>query len=395
MPSSGQSGSYSGGDVFRWKPGDDTFNVKAYGATGNGTTDDTAAIQATIDAAAVNGGVVFYPPGIYTTDASLSLPNGVYHQGSGRGVSIIKAAAGMTTPVFSETVAAGGTTEHWGLSDLTIDGTAGPTGTVDGISLNTAADINIVYRDILVERVSFRNCRAGWLHAANNFNGGAMQNETYVVHSTFYDCYMGAVVGGSYCSTFADCFSYGCTEAGLATQDFANFTVGGSGPTTFMRVAGFHVEGLGNLTGSGTATDNGIECVCSESGFTDLALVNISRRPLAVHTSEAEDNDISNVRIWGSGWPGIVVTTLSAIGADYGGRISNVVMVDVAQSYVATLRSALENEERASAAQDPVTPQKPKKSKNSHKVEAGDSGSKKGSAGPKRRSTRKINLNRK
>jgi hypothetical protein len=45
------------------------FNVRntsfAGGATGNGTTNDTAAIQAAIDAAAVNGGTVYLPAGTY------------------------------------------------------------------------------------------------------------------------------------------------------------------------------------------------------------------------------------------------------------------------------------------------------------------------------------------
>jgi hypothetical protein len=42
------------------------FNVKEFGATGDGTTDDTDAIQAAIGAAhTANGGVVFFPPGRY------------------------------------------------------------------------------------------------------------------------------------------------------------------------------------------------------------------------------------------------------------------------------------------------------------------------------------------
>ncbi len=50
------------------------FNVMAYGAKGDGVTDDTAAIQAAINAAAASTGpraVVYFPPGHYMLSASL------------------------------------------------------------------------------------------------------------------------------------------------------------------------------------------------------------------------------------------------------------------------------------------------------------------------------------
>ena len=49
------------------------YNVKGFGARGDGVTDDTAAIQAAIDAAEVAGGMVFVPPGIYITTATLTI----------------------------------------------------------------------------------------------------------------------------------------------------------------------------------------------------------------------------------------------------------------------------------------------------------------------------------
>ncbi len=55
--------------------GGQVFNVKAYGANGNGTTDDTAAIQAAITAAVVTGGTVFFPPGTYDITSTLGVPS--------------------------------------------------------------------------------------------------------------------------------------------------------------------------------------------------------------------------------------------------------------------------------------------------------------------------------
>jgi len=51
-----------------------TFNVKNYGATGDGTTDDAAAIQAAINAASsAGGGIVFFPQGVYKCNSLLDL----------------------------------------------------------------------------------------------------------------------------------------------------------------------------------------------------------------------------------------------------------------------------------------------------------------------------------
>jgi hypothetical protein len=75
-------------------------SVKDFGAVGDGSTDDTAAIQAGIDflaASEFNGAAVLHvPSGIYRTSATLNLKVGVILQGIGTPWSSIKVLDGVT-----------------------------------------------------------------------------------------------------------------------------------------------------------------------------------------------------------------------------------------------------------------------------------------------------------
>lgn len=67
-----------------------SINVLDYGATGDGVTDDTAAIQAALDAASP-GGEVFIPAGTYDlTSERLYVPTDVRIRGAGQGKTILK-----------------------------------------------------------------------------------------------------------------------------------------------------------------------------------------------------------------------------------------------------------------------------------------------------------------
>jgi len=49
------------------------YDVKAYGAVGDGVTDDTTAVQSVITAISSTGGIVFFPPGTYIFGSALDL----------------------------------------------------------------------------------------------------------------------------------------------------------------------------------------------------------------------------------------------------------------------------------------------------------------------------------
>jgi parallel beta-helix repeat protein len=60
-----------------------SFNVKDYGATGDGTTDDTTAVQNAINAAQVSGGTVYFPQGTYVVQLPQITTGGITLQGTG------------------------------------------------------------------------------------------------------------------------------------------------------------------------------------------------------------------------------------------------------------------------------------------------------------------------
>lgn len=91
LPTAG--GTMTGPIVGFEDKGGQVFNVKAYGAKGNGGTDDTAAIQAAITAAGATsaGGIIFFPPGTYPISKTITLPHSVYSGG---------ATTPQTAPIF-------------------------------------------------------------------------------------------------------------------------------------------------------------------------------------------------------------------------------------------------------------------------------------------------------
>jgi hypothetical protein len=105
------------------------YNVRNYGATGNGKTDDTSAIQAALNAASSsgNGAVCYCPAGTYLIGGTLNVPNGVQFVGTWQG------PPAFGNPALSNTgVIAPGS----GGSELYITGNAGNATATAAITLN-------------------------------------------------------------------------------------------------------------------------------------------------------------------------------------------------------------------------------------------------------------------
>ena len=117
----------------------DYISVADYGATGIGTNDDAMAIQAAINAVASNnGGVVYFPAGIYRIDSPLVLTNQVCLLGEGLrdvpGGSVIKAGANLSSMIHTPTSGKAGSLIT--IENLTFDG-----GAAEGQTVTWAMDL--------------------------------------------------------------------------------------------------------------------------------------------------------------------------------------------------------------------------------------------------------------
>jgi len=109
-------------------PGGD-FNVRDFGAVGDGIRDDTKALQAAIDAAfAERGGRVVIPPGVYST-RTLSIHTRVHLTGAGIEASILKLRENTNDDLVKtyRHAALIGTDKvegpyNWSIRQLTLDG---------------------------------------------------------------------------------------------------------------------------------------------------------------------------------------------------------------------------------------------------------------------------------
>ena len=115
------------------------YNVKDHGAIGNGVADDTAALQAAIDAQPVSGGVIFLPNGTYKITSALNLRSNITIYGEGTQATKIKQTSTTANGLR------GIDTHYFKIRDLSLIGPGSGTGT--GILITKSVDPDIHYHD--------------------------------------------------------------------------------------------------------------------------------------------------------------------------------------------------------------------------------------------------------
>ena len=140
---------------------EETVNVKDFGATGDGVTDDTTAIQEALDAvAAARRGIVYFPPGRYLYSATLDLTgaSGDLVEGAaivGRGATLVHHVTTTMTDALSLVYC----------NNLTIDGLIfeGPGTESYGLNVGSAAiHVQSSCQDVTIQNCSVYDHWTGW-----------------------------------------------------------------------------------------------------------------------------------------------------------------------------------------------------------------------------------------
>ncbi len=202
---------------------DGAINVKsaAYGAKGNGVTDDTAAILAAINDAPTSAGLrtIYFPPGIYLISSVFTI-NILFLKlmGAGMFLSTIKYLNGVSSGVnnlYMFTVQSDGVT----FQDMSFDGNMdnntaiATTGAVEvtgnDFTLLRCGVMNFTYFAVLwyalktsltgftVEKCYFRNCGYNWIYLGVAPTTGAYLNNIKIIDNRFLYCQEGGIQGSS------------------------------------------------------------------------------------------------------------------------------------------------------------------------------------------------------
>jgi parallel beta-helix repeat protein len=85
----------------QWEMLSTVVNVRDFGALGDGTTNDTVAIQSAVTVAGVSGGIVWFPPGTWIISAPVTLLSNVWLVGSPGAMIKSLTLVGGGTPPYS------------------------------------------------------------------------------------------------------------------------------------------------------------------------------------------------------------------------------------------------------------------------------------------------------
>lgn len=221
------------------------LNVKAvFGAAGNGTTDDTAAVQAAVSLAETAGGGVYVPPGTYKITSPLAVTAPFTLLGAGEAATTFTLANGVNDYLIKFTQVSGAITRAR-FADFTISGNAANQSAGGGISAVGA--VNCFF-----ERIHFTSCCNWGLALQAIPAGGGFGHHNKITGCSFDNAASAGFGGGGWATSSDENFWSGCDFQYLGG---ASAPVG-SYPVMLLDQAGLqHVEDCVFVGSRGSNTD--------------------------------------------------------------------------------------------------------------------------------------------
>jgi len=285
------------------------YNVMDYGATGDGVTNDTAAIQAAVNAAeAAGGGEVYVPPGTYivsgdgdASDGCIMLYSNISLVGAGEGTTTIKLQDGSTQDISGIIRDESGVPQsNISISNFTIDGnSANTSGKVDGFFVGVTPEKNQVLdpnepadTNITVNNVESKN-NSGYGFDPHE-KGIGLVIENSISHDNGLD---GFTLDGQYNATLTNDLAYNNARSGF------NIVTSSQGVTLNNDTASGNAEdgvivqrGSNNVPATANVTINGGDLYDNAN---DGVQVNIANY-VTVNDVQIHDNGEHGIRIEGS-----------------------------------------------------------------------------------------------
>jgi lysophospholipase L1-like esterase len=300
----------------------DWINVKSnpYGAKGDGTADDTTAIQRAINDAGV-GGVVYIPKGVFKISAPLDLPKGVSLVGSHSNLMIGPGMRDDDFPCYIQaapTFNSGSMIQIIGdndgvhpaingeqrISNLMLDGSKVASGSLDGIYAKGNVQ-NVVMRDVCVRKLPNNGIITG-------SNAGGEWPYSWRLEGVMVDnCHAnGFAFERNTDLTMINCQAIGCWATGFKLINCANSTLN-TCRSEWTGGHGFWLTGAwGNWPGSGSATLSA--CSTDRSGWDGVRIDATGNAPFIINALMTR-RDGRNGGPGGGGYAGLALLNRSPV----------------------------------------------------------------------------------
>ena len=223
------------------------YNVKDYGAYGDGVHDDTAAWQATEAVAAASGGVAYGPAGTYYCTSAIAVHSNVTIAGAGTGATFFTVPSTFTGDLFYiQTIDATNGLHDIRLTGFTLTGPGGTPTAGSGIHWVTYTNAAIPIKRIFFDHLYFTGWYRGLHIEASNTSAGWLNNDMTAAFNVYTNNQIGSSPGGTWNFMSLRENFMGNALVGLATPGMFNNPLDNSGPpAALMKIVDAIVVGTG------------------------------------------------------------------------------------------------------------------------------------------------------